>query len=371
MPIPVQALVLVGVPALVLWLAAHSKLVSTVGPVVICYGVGIALANQPWVVLHAGAATKEAQVAVALAIPLLVFSVDFPAWLRLAKSTTVSFLVCVISVMLVAAAGSRIFGGMVPESHKIGGMLVGVYTGGTANMAAIATALGVEPETFMVVNACDIFVTGIYLLFLVTLAGRVWGLFLPAFPRRVGEGATEGADLGPRMPPLRTIVLGGGLSLAIVILSDRLGRLAGEGQRDSLTILAITTLALAASFVRPIRRLGGTQAMGEFFLLIFCVAMGSLARLDRVLGASTGILLFTTWAVVASVLLHLVVAALLRLDRDTVIITSTAAIFGPAFIGPVALALGNREIIFSGITTGLVGYAVGTYLGLAVAWVMS
>jgi uncharacterized membrane protein len=52
------------------------------------------------------------------------------------------------------------------------------------------------------------------------------------------------------------------------------------------------------------------------------------------------------------------------------IITSTAGIFGPAFIPPVATALGNREIIFSGIATGLVGYAVANYLGLRLAWML-
>ena len=49
---------------------------------------------------------------------------------------------------------------------------------------------------------------------------------------------------------------------------------------------------------------------------------------------------------------------------------STATIFGPPFIGPVARALRNRELMVSGLTTGIMGYAVGTYLGLAVAWLL-
>ena len=35
---------------------------------------------------------------------------------------------------------------------------------------------------------------------------------------------------------------------------------------------------------------------------------------------------------------------------------------------PVAKSLGNPEIIISGLTCGLVGYGVGNYLGLAVAY---
>jgi len=75
--------------------------------------------------------------------------------------------------------------------------------------------------------------------------------------------------------------------------------------------------------------------------------------------------------VISSVILHYLLAAIFRIDTDTVIITSTDAIFGPAFIGPVAKGINNREVIVSGITMGLVGYAIGNYLGLAVAWILS
>jgi uncharacterized membrane protein len=86
----------------------------------------------------------------------------------------------------------------------------------------------------------------------------------------------------------------------------------------------------------------------------------------------TGLFVFGFCAAVValSVGLHFALAALFRIDADTVLITSTATIFGPAFIGPVARALRNRELVVSGLTTGLMGFAVGTYLGLAVAWLL-
>jgi uncharacterized membrane protein len=71
-----------------------------------------------------------------------------------------------------------------------------------------------------------------------------------------------------------------------------------------------------------------------------------------------------------SILLHFILAAIFRIDRDTVIITSTAAIYGPAFIGPVANAIKNRDIIGLGITIGLLGYAIGTYLGMGMAFLL-
>ena len=56
-------------------------------------------------------------------------------------------------------------------------------------------------------------------------------------------------------------------------------------------------------------------------------------------------------------------AAIFRIDVDTVIITSTAAIYGPAFVGPVANAIKNPRVIVSGITMGLLGYSFGDIVG--------
>ncbi len=71
-----------------------------------------------------------------------------------------------------------------------------------------------------------------------------------------------------------------------------------------------------------------------------------------------------------SIILHIILGAIFRIDTDTLIITSTAGIFGPAFIGPVANGIRNKQVIVPGITMGLLGYAIGNYLGLAVAWLL-
>ena len=68
------------------------------------------------------------------------------------------------------------------------------------------------------------------------------------------------------------------------------------------------------------------------------------------------------------VLARFCLCALFSIDTDTSIITSVAGIYGPAFVGPVAKALNNKEIIISGITTGLIGYAIGNYLGILIGW---
>ena len=60
-----------------------------------------------------------------------------------------------------------------------------------------------------------------------------------------------------------------------------------------------------------------------------------------------------------------------RIDTDTMLITSTALICSPPFVPVVAGALRNKEIIITGITVGIIGYAIGNYLGFFVAQFLS
>jgi uncharacterized membrane protein len=71
-----------------------------------------------------------------------------------------------------------------------------------------------------------------------------------------------------------------------------------------------------------------------------------------------------------SIILHFACCYFFKIDRDTAIITSMAGIFGPAFVAPMSDVLKNRAILVSGITTGLVGIALGNFVGLFVAWLL-
>ena len=105
--------------------------------------------------------------------------------------------------------------------------------------------------------------------------------------------------------------------------------------------------------------------------LIFCVTIGTIADFAEVIRSSVWIIAYVATVIVTALVVHVALCKMSRIDRDTTVITSTAALFGPAFIGPVSVRLGNRATFVSGLMSGLVGYAVGNYLGLLVAWVLS
>jgi uncharacterized membrane protein len=117
-----------------------------------------------------------------------------------------------------------------------------------------------------------------------------------------------------------------------------------------------------------VRSLVGAYELGEYLLLIFCVAMGSLADARMLSGGSVTLFLFVWLVMGLAIVLHTALSAVLRIDADSTLICSTATIYGPAQIGPVAAALKNRALVGPGLTLGLAGLALGNYLGLLTAW---
>lgn len=374
--IVVHLMLLLLTPALILWAAARIRLLQVIGPVVLCYGVGILWGNLGAASAFRGSSLSVAEAAVPLAIPMLLYATDFKAWLRLARPTMLSFGLQIIAVVVASTLGAFLFRDQVAEWWQLAGMWVGVYTGGTANLTAIGLALGVSEETFILANAADIVVGSIYLLFLMSVAQRVLLKFLPPFKRRGQAEAAAGLMGSPAGSggsgaaiPWGEIGLGGALSVAIVAVSAGIALLTTGKLSETVVILSITTLGLALSFLPRVRALQGSYDAGQYLLLVFCVAVGATADFTE-LSASPIYIYFCAFVVGVAVLLHFGLAALFRIDADTVIITSAAGVYSPPFVGPVANALKNPEIVVSGLTTGVIGYAVGNYIGLALAYLL-
>lgn len=67
------------VPVAALWLEKRVRLVAVMGSVALCYIIGLALGNAPKVAVDSQLALDLSTAAVALAIPLLLFSLGFRA----------------------------------------------------------------------------------------------------------------------------------------------------------------------------------------------------------------------------------------------------------------------------------------------------
>lgn len=370
----IQVIFFLVAPYLILKLTKVSKKTSLLSPILLCYLTGIIIGNLSFIPIDKDLAMTLCELAVPLAIPLILYSTDLKKWVQLAKKTSISFLLVVISVITSAVLAAIIFSPYTEEFWQLSGMLVGVYTGGTPNLMAVGVGLKVSEETLVLINTADVVTGGLYFLFLISVARWLWGKILPPFKKEEGavQAEAQAAAAGENPAPVRFFGLAGLflLSVAIVGISAGISLLITGKLEISILMLIITTLGIAASFNKKIRSTPGTYETGHYLILVFSLAIGVNADIAKLFSSSSVVFLYTVFTLVVAVLLHVLLAKVFQIDTDTTIITSTAGIFGPAFIVPVAEGIKNREVIVSGLTCGLAGYAIGNYLGFAVAWLL-
>lgn len=369
----IQAVACFVVPALAMWAAERVKLFKILGPVVLCYAAGTIAANIPGVQVDQKVAMSLNEGSVALAIPLLLFSTELKKWLSLGWKLLLSFALACVSAVVAAGGVAWLFRHQTDEWWKVAGMLVGVYVGGTANMSAVGLALETKTETFVLLSAADVVAGGAWLLVLLTVAQRALGKVLKPFTleahHELVEHPSESLSVWTKKH-IPSMVTGFALAMAMVLVSVGLS-LGIKGKMDVMVVLlTLTALGILASLLPQVRALKGPYELGEYILLVFCVAVGSLADVRQVAGGSTVLFAFVVAVMMTAIVLHMFLCWVFRIDVDTALISSTATIYGPAFIGPVAASLKNRALVGPGLTMGLAGIALGTWLGIATAQVL-
>ena len=363
------------IPAGVLWLCRRFSLLGKIGPVLILYFIGIIIGN---IGLMPGQlpAVQElmSNAMVPLAIPLMLFGCTFK--LSGARSQLLALITGMISVATAVVIGFLLFGDNIPEGNKVGGMLVGVYTGGTINLAALKTMLGVSDETYIMINSYDILVSFLYLTFLLTIGIKLFRKFLPNERKSYSEEdeAAIRAEIGkenqnpykglftrPGMAQAGKLL---GLTVLIVGVSAGIALLLPSGMFMTIFILLLTTLGIACSFIKTVREMKYSYDMGMYFIYIFCIAVASMADLSKLdFAGGIGLLGYLLAVVFGSLILQVIFAKIFRIDSDMMVISSVTYINSPPFVPMMAAAMKNKDVLIPGLTIGVIGYAAGNYLG--------
>ena len=169
-------------PVFVIYLGSRSSVIRKIGSIVICYVVGLLIGNiniLPEDV--SGLQDTLTSITIPLAIPLLLFSENIRKWLKMAKTTFISLLLGLVSVFIMIIIGYAVFKDIIPDAWKISGMLVGVYSGGTPNLAAISEMLDVNEEIYILTHTSDLIIGAFLLLFLISVGHRFFLSFLKPY----------------------------------------------------------------------------------------------------------------------------------------------------------------------------------------------
>ncbi len=378
-------------PVLIVCAFQKWSLVRKVGTVLIAYAVGIIMALSGLVSFAPDTAEAAMfgkiqnwimNIAVPLAIPLMLFNCDFKMWTKALPKTIYSLLGGILAMLIAVVSGYFVFRSQnIPQFPQVAAMMTGIYTGGTMNFNALGASLGVQGTTMAVVLAFEMVLTTPYILFIIAGGYKIFRKALPYTDEISGtvadaEHSAKVADVEDysgifRKKNVIGILCGLGLSLLFLVAGAGLSLLITGGLNELIVILTITTLAIIASFSKKVRQLPKTFETGMVLILLFSVVVASLFDIQSVNMSSLMIGGFVLYIMVVALLLHLLFCRLTKVSGDLFTVSQVALLCSPPFVPPVVGAMKNKKVLISGIAIGLVGYAVGTYLGVMIACLLS
>lgn len=377
---------LLGVPLLVMQLAKRWTWIDKVSPMTVLYIVGLAAANlipadNGIFNIDSSTNTLFSNIAVPLAIPLMLMGCNTGGW-KVGKAFKV-FLSGLVSVLIATIAGYFLFRSSYSDNRgfaQVCAVATGIYTGGIPNMGAIKQAVAMPSQTYLYITSYDLIVTGLYLIFVIFFGKTVFRRLLPAerkteseeYKAENGERKAESDNkhINPFDREHRGLsFLAIGITVAIAAISYAVSIWVSKDGSPNMTvlILLLTTLAIAASFLPPMRRQQHSFDLGLYCVYVFCLAIATACDIRQMdIAGSLPILYYLGFIILGSLVLQILFAKMLKIDGDSVMVCSVALINSPPFVPLAAALLNNKDIVILGITIGLLGYMLGNYLGIGI-----
>lgn len=313
------------------------------------------------------------------ALVLLLLSADVKAISKLGPKALGTMLSGTIGIVVGGVVSLALFGAWLPEDAWKGmGALSGSWIGGSANMVAVGTSVGVRDELFGVMIIVD------------TVVGYGWMgivIFLSAFQtkldkwNRVTSSPVQelsdhlGNSENNKPVPLSyaslifMVVIGIGLGYFSLKAGEFLPDLGKVVTSFGWTVIIVSLLGLALSFT-PVSRLErhGSSHLGNFFLYLLLTTIGAKADLRAITEAPMFLAVGVVWIAVHAATLFFA-GRLLRAPMF-LIATSSQANIGGVVTAPIVASVYQKGMAPVGLLMGVFGNILGLYFGFLTAQLM-
>ena len=360
---------LVGVLALTLtgwWISRSTRIGRQLGTTMVVLLIGFLVTNVTGWQPQTAAVNWVSGPLTSLAITQLLLAVDLRRIWPEAQRLFAPFVVAVVATLLAVLLGAVLLKPwLLGNSTVLAGIYTATFTGGSLNFVSVARTLQPPEPLLLLAMAADhvVFATWFGLSILI---GRRWGKEVGSVALQLHRDQLD-APSRSDVPRVLWSLLWGGVVLCTAELFTALIQ---RGWSDCPSILVLTTTALIAAQLPGGSLRSGCYGLGLLLIQPFFTVIGLSSPLTGLFGSGWPVFFYAVWIVAVQGGLLLVLRSWQRWPLVESLVASQAAIGGPSTALALATSLNRPALAMPGVAIGLLGYLIGTYLGLLSAFLL-
>lgn len=363
---------------------AGARLFRAVPLLVFCYFVPALLSNLGIIPGESELYTFIRRVLLPASLVLLVLSADIPAVISLGRDAVVLFLAGSASIAIGGPLAFLALGWMFPtealdQAWRGLAALCGSWIGGGANFVAVGESAGATPATMSLMVVVDVAVANVWTAILLWFAGREQVMDarmgadrrrIDAVRARIEHYHAEVARPANLAELLLILAIGIGATGLVTWIATYLPDIGTVINGFTWVVCLVTAIGVALSFTR-VRRLegAGASAVGSVFLYLLVATIGASAQFSRVADNLPLLAVGALWMAIHAASM-LAVRRVLRAPVFFLAVGSQANVGGAAS-APVVAAAFHPALATVGVLLAVLGYVLGTYVGILTAFMLS
>ena len=352
-------LLIAGLSALGWWLAEVNRIGKNLGATMVILLLGFLVANlSQWQPATSAVRWINGPLT-SIAIAELLLAVELRRVLPDARRLLPPFITTVLATLSAVLLGGWLLSPWLgSDLFPLAGLFSATFTGGSLNFVSIARSLQPPASLLLIATAADqIAFTAWFVVSLVIGRARKQRPLTTA-PVSIAEGMSGSSRPGEL---IISLLWGLGVLLITELLSGLLQLLGA----DPPSILVLTTVALITAQLPGAASRRGCYGLGLILIQPFFAVIGLSSPLAAVLGEGLPVLVYATLVVTVQAVVVLAMQRRRGWPLEDSLVASQAAVGGPSTALALAGSLGRNQLVLPAVAIGLLGYLLGTYLGLA------